>query len=75
MKNRDCLYNTVNLFFKGSDDAETTLLKAVLLHVICLYQQVVPHLVAQSNFDFSKLIKGECTLKLLSLSQSLPRFP
>ncbi|XP_077198657.1 nucleolar pre-ribosomal-associated protein 1 isoform X2 [Paroedura picta] len=48
---------------QGSDDAETTLLKAVLLHVICLYQQVVPHLVAQSNFDFSKLIKGIVTEK------------
>nr|XP_060626413.1 nucleolar pre-ribosomal-associated protein 1 isoform X1 [Anolis sagrei ordinatus] len=47
----------------GSDDAETTLLKAVLLHVICLYQQVVPHLIAQSNFDFSKLIKGIVTEK------------
>ncbi|XP_008105812.1 nucleolar pre-ribosomal-associated protein 1 isoform X2 [Anolis carolinensis] len=47
----------------GSDDAETTLLKAVLLHVICLYEQVVPHLIAQSNFDFSKLIKGIVTEK------------
>ncbi|XP_007424576.1 nucleolar pre-ribosomal-associated protein 1 [Python bivittatus] len=47
----------------GLDDVETTLLKAVLLQVICLYQQVVPHLVAQSNFDFSKLIKGIFTEK------------
>ncbi|XP_042314593.1 LOW QUALITY PROTEIN: nucleolar pre-ribosomal-associated protein 1 [Sceloporus undulatus] len=54
----------------GSDDAETTLLKAVLLHVICLYQQVVPHLVAQSNFDFSKLIKGIITEK--GLCQEIP---
>nr|XP_056714188.1 nucleolar pre-ribosomal-associated protein 1 [Euleptes europaea] len=54
----------------GSDDAETTLLKAVLLHVICLYQQVVPHLVAQSNFDFSKLIKGIVTEK--GLRQEVP---
>uniref|UniRef100_A0A670I5H5 URB1 ribosome biosis homolog n=1 Tax=Podarcis muralis TaxID=64176 RepID=A0A670I5H5_PODMU len=54
----------------GSDDAETTLLKAVLLHVICLYQQAVPHLVAQSNFDFSKLIKGIITEK--GLRQEIP---
>ncbi|XP_048349854.1 nucleolar pre-ribosomal-associated protein 1 isoform X2 [Sphaerodactylus townsendi] len=54
----------------GSDDAETTLLKAVFLHVICLYQQVVPHLVAQSNFDFSKLIKGIVTEK--GLRQEIP---
>ncbi|KAJ7320521.1 hypothetical protein JRQ81_020032 [Phrynocephalus forsythii] len=54
----------------GSDDAETTILKAVLLHVICLYQQAVPHLVAQSNFDFSKLIKGIVTEK--GLRQEIP---
>lgn len=42
----------------GSDDAETLFLKAALLQVICLYQRVVPHLVARSNFDFSKLLKG-----------------
>ncbi|XP_075398487.1 nucleolar pre-ribosomal-associated protein 1 [Tenrec ecaudatus] len=41
-----------------SDDAETLLLKAVLLQVICLYQKVVPHVVMQYNFDFSKLLKG-----------------
>ncbi|XP_034371344.1 nucleolar pre-ribosomal-associated protein 1 [Arvicanthis niloticus] len=40
------------------DDAETILLKSVLLQVICLYQQVVPHIVTQYNFDFSKLLKG-----------------
>ncbi|XP_027441652.2 nucleolar pre-ribosomal-associated protein 1 isoform X1 [Zalophus californianus] len=40
------------------DDAETVLLKAVLLQVICLYQKVVPHVVMQYNFDFSKLLKG-----------------
>ncbi|XP_014108968.1 PREDICTED: nucleolar pre-ribosomal-associated protein 1 [Pseudopodoces humilis] len=45
------------------DDAETLLLKAALLQVICLYQKVVPHLVAQSNFDFSKLLKGIVTEK------------
>ncbi|XP_007939478.1 nucleolar pre-ribosomal-associated protein 1 [Orycteropus afer afer] len=41
-----------------NDDAETILLKAVLLQVICLYQKVVPHMVMQYNFDFSKLLKG-----------------
>ncbi|KAM6224025.1 nucleolar pre-ribosomal-associated protein 1 [Rhynchocyon petersi] len=41
-----------------SDDAETILLKAILLQVICLYQKVVPHVVMQYNFDFSKLLKG-----------------
>ncbi|XP_054398434.2 nucleolar pre-ribosomal-associated protein 1 isoform X4 [Pongo abelii] len=40
------------------DDVETILLKAVLLQVICLYQKVVPHVVMQYNFDFSKLLKG-----------------
>ncbi|KAF4795038.1 Nucleolar pre-ribosomal-associated protein 1 [Turdus rufiventris] len=47
----------------GSDDAEMLLLKAALLQVICLYQKVVPHLVARSNFDFSKLLKGIVTEK------------
>lgn len=42
----------------GSDDAETILLKAALLQVLCLYQKVVPHVVMQYNFDFSKLLKG-----------------
>uniref|UniRef100_A0A8C2SXU5 URB1 ribosome biogenesis homolog n=1 Tax=Coturnix japonica TaxID=93934 RepID=A0A8C2SXU5_COTJA len=46
---------------KSSDDAETLFLKAALLQVICLYQRVVPHLVARSNFDFSKLLKGIVT--------------
>ncbi|XP_076974949.1 nucleolar pre-ribosomal-associated protein 1 isoform X3 [Tamandua tetradactyla] len=40
------------------DDAETILLKAALLQVICLYQKVAPHLIMQYNFDFSKLLKG-----------------
>ncbi|XP_075053263.1 nucleolar pre-ribosomal-associated protein 1 isoform X2 [Mixophyes fleayi] len=41
------------------DDAvQNTLVKASLLQVLCLYQRVVPHLVSQSNFDFSKLLKG-----------------
>uniref|UniRef100_A0A803V723 URB1 ribosome biosis homolog n=1 Tax=Ficedula albicollis TaxID=59894 RepID=A0A803V723_FICAL len=47
------------------DDAEMLLLKAALLQVICLYQKVVPHLVARSNFDFSKLLKGVVTEKRL----------
>uniref|UniRef100_A0A3Q3NMD9 URB1 ribosome biogenesis homolog n=1 Tax=Labrus bergylta TaxID=56723 RepID=A0A3Q3NMD9_9LABR len=34
------------------------LLKALILQVICLYQKVVPHLVSQCKFDFSKLLKG-----------------
>ncbi|NXK90800.1 NPA1P protein, partial [Formicarius rufipectus] len=48
---------------EGSDDVETVVLKAALLQVICLYQKVVPHLVARSNFDFSKLLKGIVTEK------------
>ncbi|NXG57504.1 NPA1P protein, partial [Hemiprocne comata] len=48
---------------EASDDAETLFLKAALLQVICLYQKVVPHLVARSNFDFSKLLKGIVTEK------------
>ncbi|XP_018420504.1 PREDICTED: nucleolar pre-ribosomal-associated protein 1 [Nanorana parkeri] len=40
------------------DDVQTTLVKTSLLQVLCLYQRVVPHLVSQSNFDFSKLLKG-----------------
>ncbi|KAG7471205.1 hypothetical protein MATL_G00121940 [Megalops atlanticus] len=42
----------------GSDDPETILFKALILQVMCLYQKVVPHLVSQSTFDFSKLLKG-----------------
>uniref|UniRef100_A0A3B4ZNL1 URB1 ribosome biogenesis homolog n=1 Tax=Stegastes partitus TaxID=144197 RepID=A0A3B4ZNL1_9TELE len=38
--------------------AEVILLKALILQVICLYQKVVPHLVSQCKFDFSKLFKG-----------------
>ncbi|XP_037534219.1 nucleolar pre-ribosomal-associated protein 1 [Nematolebias whitei] len=41
-----------------ADAAEVILLKALILQVICLYQKVVPHLVMQSRFDFSKLLKG-----------------
>ncbi|XP_069046292.1 nucleolar pre-ribosomal-associated protein 1 [Lepisosteus oculatus] len=48
---------------EGFDDPETTILKAVILKVICLYQKVVPHLISQSTFDFSKLLKGIVTEK------------
>ncbi|XP_074535890.1 nucleolar pre-ribosomal-associated protein 1 [Halichoeres trimaculatus] len=41
-----------------AETAEVILLKALILQVICLYQKVVPHLVSQSKFDFSKLLKG-----------------
>ncbi|KAM3616229.1 uncharacterized protein V6R79_014656 [Siganus canaliculatus] len=41
-----------------AETAEVILLKALILHVICLYQKVVPHLVNQCKFDFSKLLKG-----------------
>ncbi|XP_061916834.1 nucleolar pre-ribosomal-associated protein 1 [Entelurus aequoreus] len=37
---------------------EVILLKALILQVICLYQKVVPHLVSQCKFDFSKFLKG-----------------
>ena len=37
-------------------------LKALILQVMYLYQKVVPHLVTQSKFDFSKLLKGICAL-------------
>uniref|UniRef100_A0A668T7V7 URB1 ribosome biogenesis homolog n=1 Tax=Oreochromis aureus TaxID=47969 RepID=A0A668T7V7_OREAU len=43
---------------KVPDTAEVILLKALILQVICLYQKVVPHLVSQCKFDFSKLLKG-----------------
>ncbi|XP_069801892.1 nucleolar pre-ribosomal-associated protein 1 [Dendropsophus ebraccatus] len=43
---------------QNSDDFQSTLVKASLLQVLCLYQRVVPHLVAQSPFDFSKLLRG-----------------
>ncbi|XP_076592199.1 nucleolar pre-ribosomal-associated protein 1 [Chaetodon auriga] len=41
-----------------AETAEVVLLKALILQVICLYQKVVPHLVNQCKFDFSKLLKG-----------------
>ncbi|XP_063062000.1 nucleolar pre-ribosomal-associated protein 1 [Engraulis encrasicolus] len=42
----------------GVDETQVILLKAVILQVMCLYQKAVPHLVTQSRFDFSKLLKG-----------------
>uniref|UniRef100_UPI00398EA5A0 nucleolar pre-ribosomal-associated protein 1 isoform X1 n=2 Tax=Pristiophorus japonicus TaxID=55135 RepID=UPI00398EA5A0 len=42
----------------SGDDAETTVVKAVVLQVMCLYQKVIPHVVSQCAFDFSKLLKG-----------------
>ncbi|KPP69918.1 nucleolar pre-ribosomal-associated protein 1-like [Scleropages formosus] len=45
----------------GSDEPEVILLKALILKVLCLYQKVVPHLISQSPFDFSKLLKGVVT--------------
>ncbi|XP_041850678.1 nucleolar pre-ribosomal-associated protein 1 [Melanotaenia boesemani] len=41
-----------------TETAEVILLKALILQVMCLYQKVVPHLVVQCKFDFSKLLKG-----------------
>ncbi|PWA28006.1 hypothetical protein CCH79_00012128, partial [Gambusia affinis] len=41
-----------------AEKAEVIVLKAFILQVICLYQKVVPHLVTQCKFDFSKLLKG-----------------
>uniref|UniRef100_A0A672FZC2 URB1 ribosome biogenesis homolog n=1 Tax=Salarias fasciatus TaxID=181472 RepID=A0A672FZC2_SALFA len=43
---------------KGAKPEAVILLKALILQVICLYQKVVPHLVSQCKFDFSKLLKG-----------------
>uniref|UniRef100_A0A3B4FUG2 URB1 ribosome biogenesis homolog n=1 Tax=Pundamilia nyererei TaxID=303518 RepID=A0A3B4FUG2_9CICH len=43
---------------KVPGSTEVILLKALILQVICLYQKVVPHLVSQCKFDFSKLLKG-----------------
>uniref|UniRef100_M3ZYI0 URB1 ribosome biogenesis homolog n=1 Tax=Xiphophorus maculatus TaxID=8083 RepID=M3ZYI0_XIPMA len=42
----------------NKNEAEVIVLKAFILQVICLYQKVVPHLVTQCKFDFSKLLKG-----------------
>ncbi|XP_078265733.1 nucleolar pre-ribosomal-associated protein 1 [Rhinoraja longicauda] len=42
----------------GGDDAKSTIVKAMVLHIMCLYQKVVPHVVSQCAFDFSKLLKG-----------------
>ncbi|KAK3513781.1 hypothetical protein QTP70_028898 [Hemibagrus guttatus] len=42
----------------GDQNQKLILFKALLLQVICLYQKVVPHLVIESKFDFSKLLTG-----------------
>lgn len=47
-----------------AETAEVILLKALILQVICLYQKVVPHLVNQCKFDFSKLFKGNIVVVL-----------
>ncbi|XP_077063759.1 nucleolar pre-ribosomal-associated protein 1 [Siphateles boraxobius] len=52
------------------DDAQLILVKALLLQVMCLYQRVVPHLVSQSKFDFSKLLKGIVTER--GMKQEVP---
>ncbi|XP_048837200.1 nucleolar pre-ribosomal-associated protein 1 [Brienomyrus brachyistius] len=48
----------LELLKHGFDDPEATVLKALILRVLCLYQKVVPFLISQSSFDFSKLLKG-----------------
>lgn len=50
-----CLFSP---FLTAAETAEIILLKALILQIICLYQKVVPHLVTQCKFDFSKLLKG-----------------
>ncbi|XP_010872252.2 nucleolar pre-ribosomal-associated protein 1 [Esox lucius] len=45
------------------ESPEVVFLKALILQVMRLYQKVVPHLVSQSKFDFSKLLKGIVTEK------------
>ncbi|XP_067306200.1 nucleolar pre-ribosomal-associated protein 1 isoform X2 [Pseudorasbora parva] len=52
------------------DDPQLILVKALLLQVMCLYQRVVPHLVSQSKFDFSKLLKGIVTER--GMKQEVP---
>ncbi|XP_028321135.1 nucleolar pre-ribosomal-associated protein 1 [Gouania willdenowi] len=42
----------------SADSSQVILTKALILQVICMYQKVVPHLVSQCKFDFSKLLKG-----------------
>lgn len=53
----------------GDGNQKLILFKALLLQVMCLYHKVVPHLVTESKFDFSKLLKGEFSplLKFSSL--------
>ncbi|XP_057694473.1 nucleolar pre-ribosomal-associated protein 1 isoform X2 [Corythoichthys intestinalis] len=67
LSKKDKLEVEVNMGAKDKEDSSTliagetpdvVLLKALILQVICLYQKVVPHLVTQCKFDFSKLLKG-----------------
>uniref|UniRef100_A0A673LJB8 URB1 ribosome biogenesis homolog n=1 Tax=Sinocyclocheilus rhinocerous TaxID=307959 RepID=A0A673LJB8_9TELE len=53
------------------DDPQLILVKALLLQVMCLYQRVVPHLVSQSKFDFSKLLKVHLPSNL-GMKQEVP---
>uniref|UniRef100_A0A8C7M8L1 URB1 ribosome biogenesis homolog n=1 Tax=Oncorhynchus kisutch TaxID=8019 RepID=A0A8C7M8L1_ONCKI len=70
------------------EQPEVIVLKALILQVMCLYQKVVPHLVSQSKFDFSKLLKGIVSEKgmreevhpvlqhqILQLALDLPAIP
>ncbi|TRY85158.1 hypothetical protein DNTS_006350 [Danionella cerebrum] len=52
------------------DDPCLIMVKALLLQVMCLYQRTVPHLISQSNFDFSKLLKGIVTER--GMKQEVP---
>lgn len=52
------IFYFIVLSWAVADTAEVILLKALILQVIGLYQKVVPHLVNQCKFDFSKLLKG-----------------
>uniref|UniRef100_A0A3Q2P3W2 URB1 ribosome biogenesis homolog n=1 Tax=Fundulus heteroclitus TaxID=8078 RepID=A0A3Q2P3W2_FUNHE len=56
----DAMEELVQQYREGA--GPVVVLKAFILQVICLYQKVVPHLVTQSKFDFSKLLKGNAFL-------------
>ncbi|XP_051962696.1 nucleolar pre-ribosomal-associated protein 1 isoform X2 [Xyrauchen texanus] len=56
--------------YPQQDEPKLILVKALLLQVMCLYQRVVPHLVSQCKFDFSKLLKGIVTDK--GMKQEVP---
>uniref|UniRef100_A0A3P9JLZ2 URB1 ribosome biogenesis homolog n=1 Tax=Oryzias latipes TaxID=8090 RepID=A0A3P9JLZ2_ORYLA len=55
---REALGKLQNMHLYFAETTEVVLLKALILQVICLYQRVMPHLVLQCKFDFSKLLKG-----------------